>query len=216
MEVIVLRKILKLFLLFFSIMISSCNHRLYPSIVLNCDPPCWGKVIPGESAKSFVLETLRENPEIDRGTIENSLIPQFSFPDVVSWSFSEGGEGIAYFDDDILMQIEFRKLKYSLDYLITELGDPDYVFITPYWGREINIWLLYKDQGILLSYTKKLNSNNFVKIGSQDRISTITYFDPKIEDRILKDITRSAREYYGKSLEVLKQPWTGYGEVEIR
>ena len=211
-----IRKNLKLLPLIFSIMISSCYRQVYPNIVLSCDPPCWNGIIPGESNKLFVLEILRENPEIDQETIENSLIHHFLFTDVVSWSFSEGGEGIAYFENDVLTQIEFRKTKYSLDYLITEFGDPDFVLMTPYWGREINIWLLYSDRGVLLHYTKNLSSNNFVRIGPKDKIKNITYFDRKIEQKILESISRSARDFYGKSLEILMQKWTGYGEIEIR
>ena len=194
----------------------SCNRNAYPPLYLQCKPPCWDGIIPGETNSAHVLEILESNKEVDQTTVEQSYASHLLFKDIISWKFTNGGEGIAFFEDDILMELDFRKANYSLENLITEFGNPEYVILTPYWGSEINLWLTFREKGILLNYVKKMKSETVVKIDPDDQVTNVTYFYSGVEQKILEYITHSSRKFYGKQINQLLQQWNGYGEVDIR
>jgi hypothetical protein len=197
---------------------TSCKPNPEPLLLSDttCQPPCWGGITPGETTASEAIEKLKVSKSINPSSVMREHANQFTYPDLLSFSFTDGIKGRLSYSNNIVVDIYFHNLNWPLGDLIQILGYPDQIIVAPYWSK-LTIILLYKQKNILLIYNKGESERGKILLQANDLIEEIRYSSIEAFSKILNgycgDADISKVETSSKTFEDYVQVWKGYGEV---
>lgn len=191
-----------------------------PSTVLtsvDCDPPCWYGIQPGETTSWDVLTALMEQPWL--GSIQEQTrrdqVTQFS------WTFRRpAGDsfGFAYFEEERCTAISILTVgSLNLADAFARLGEPELIWthIERTEGREwLEVTLLAPEKGIVieLNYTDPAASESgYIELRGDKPVYRVTYFDPNRFPELLDTIILINEPVRNRAGAL--RPWPGFGPI---
>jgi len=179
-----------------------------------CSLPCWANIVPGDSTESDVKNIEADIPEIDNN--------QTAWRD--NWETNEAVFLWGFIDSEVQrgeISVKNEKVesiyivggyKVSLEYMVTNYGDPDYVIIgnriTPGplgAGFQNQVNLIY-EEGLII----RLRPNKDAIINPLTKIDGAIFFYPESINEIINSSISG-----GLLGEIKKWEWQGYGKFTL-
>lgn len=188
-----------------------------------CVPPCWQNIEPGKSSEQDVISYLKNVPDIDPNSIINRGESWSIFDNVIYFSIhNEVVDGSVYLLNSKVAMIDFSELDFGKNLNMTfgeaidEFGDPQYILNIQISSELIMnaIIAIQTEKGIIVSSdVGYINWESKTELSPESKIKSISFFDPKIYDRLLDSQLISMLEL--DRVDTLKNmiPWNGYGRI---
>ena len=207
--------------------INSCKESNNEFLIIsdiNCEPPCWENIIPGETTKSEVVQLLMENTNVDPNSIAIKGEQWNGFSDVVFFKLLPNqikGE-IEFINDKVALINLSGNLDINFSEAIEKFGEPDYILNIPLFSGtpgfpqpSYEIQALIPNKGVNYAYnTNDSSRNNNSIIAPENKITRIDYYNISAYDQIL-DAGMFSEGHLNKEESIKNMiPWSGYGEID--
>jgi hypothetical protein len=209
------------FTIFISIFfLTACTKVNNPFKILNCTPPCWQGLTPGETTISTLSEFLNNSQIIEKDTTlergSNGI-----FQRRVSFNLVSGVKAGANFTNDTLSELYFNNdINLTFEEAVALYGQPEFLIVFIDWCNPTpklsfgdpqctQIYAFNPDTGII--YGVQTNRIDGVKIDKDAKLTHIVLFDTDLFNELLE-----GRAFFGMDRGIFQEhmiPWTGYGEI---
>ncbi len=192
-----------------------------------CNPPCWNDITPGISTEAEAVFLLKNNPQVINSSIDRNIDVRQETINIYWDFFDKPGaygfikirqgkvEGISFFPS-------YGKIALRLTQLFQEFGEPGKV-LSVYNSnslKEGEIYFYYEEQGILATYSLKLEKPKFRHLlQPESPISSFAFIDPNhIDEAIKSDVIQELIDlgFTDEQLQDSWHDWKGYGEIKIK
>jgi hypothetical protein len=177
-----------------------------------CEPPCWENITPGLTTTEDALSILSEIKPIDK-PIHNTNLNLPGYDEELYFTLHNDKSQLGFLSilDDKVSSINFDcKMELTLQEAIGLFGSPQYILGIR--SGEINaITLLDPQKGIAFGYFLKSRAN---EIKPQDKISNVTFFDPKTYQLLLNIEVFSWNQMTAEETIRNMHPWEGFGRID--
>lgn len=211
-------------LLFFAIVLGALtftrNYNRQPSVILTsmeCKPPCWYGIQPGQTNSSQVYVTLAQLDGVNKDSVMG-YYDRYDKLIYIYWYFqrpTEDNGGYIYFNNNQVMAIKILTVNsLKLADLFQKLGQPEKYWTEVGYGEDreyLDVVLLYPTKGYLADVVIDIERGaNQVEIQDTIPVFFVTYFAPEMFQELLgtgmlidKPSTRIGTF----------QPWSGFGTI---
>jgi hypothetical protein len=200
------------------------NITRQPSVILTdieCTPPCWSGIKPGETTSRQVYEILNQLESVDKNSIMGDYGRNGDKLSEIYWFFRrpvEDSGGSIYFDNDRVTAIKILAINsLRLSDLFEKFGQPESYWVEIGRGENrefLKVYLLYPQIGCVATVIIDTEgSTNQVDIQATTPVYRVTYFAPEKYQELLKTRTLIDKPVNARSGSF--QTWSDFGTIEF-
>ncbi len=190
-----------------SLFISRCgrpNGSVYLDGTASCKPPCWNSIIPGETSYEEVLIILGQMEANGQG---HMTILGESQIKMLRWEDQNRSFYYINLENDVVSQISFRIISFTLNELINRFGDPEYLHLINTQGGPSGAFY-YPSKGLAFYGGAKWGTDQNFQILPETVISAVFFTPPSDLDTMVANVHGS--KVADDVLRRIKE-WEGYG-----
>ncbi len=156
-----------------------------------CRPPCWERIIPGQTTQQEALTILRQHPLVTGLEIYDAVIPALADEGEANWRWrgaTSGGGSVAYHIDSTVYRISVGNPSKLLTFqdIITAYGEPSHVSAAAVPSTDGNdtvyrLDFVYLSQGFALRWRGSGNNSQKPWYGSGWKDFGLYFFEPTPE-----------------------------------